>query len=181
MRMEQNQLLENGEVILEKIRKHWIVYVKDGVMHVFTCFITLVMATYITSRGVLSFIDKDMGSYIGLILMMFVIIFWVSFFYAWTKEYFDVWYVTDKHIIAVNQKQMFEREEAFMELSRIQDVLFEKNGFLFAWLGYGKLKIQSAGIDQEFVIDNVTNVESFAHRILELRGLSKNTSDNDTL
>lgn len=167
--MEQDQLLEEGEIMLEGIRKHWIVYAGDFVSHLVGCCLFILFALYLTKTGALSFIDKDASAYIGMILVMFVIIFWTSFFYAWTKNYFDVWYVTDRHIIAINQKQMFEREESFMELIRIQDVLFEKNSFLATWFGYGKLKVQSAGEDQEFVIENIHDVEAVAHRIMELR------------
>lgn len=167
--MQQDNLLEDGEIILEKVRKHWIVYGQDLFYHAFGCLFFMVIASYLTSRGVLSFIDKDSSAYAGMILIMFVIIFWVSFFYAWTKNYFDVWYVTDRHIIAVNQKQMFEREEAFMELNRIQDVLFDKNGILSTWFGYGKLRIQTAGVEQEFILEDVYDVEAVAHRIMELR------------
>lgn len=167
--MQQDELLETGEIVLDKVRKHWIVYVHDFLAHTFGCILFMTLAMFLTNRGILSFIDKDASAYAGMLLVMFVIIFWASFFYAWTKDYFDVWYVTDRHIIAVNQKEMFEREQAFMELSRIQDVLFEKNSFLATWFGYGRLRIQTAGEDQDFVIDNVHDVENFAHRIMEIR------------
>ena len=72
-------------------------------------------------------------------------------------------------------KQIFEREEAFMELSRIQDVSFEKNGILQTFFGYGKLKVQSAGIEQEFIIANVAEVEAVSHRIMELRDGAQHT------
>lgn len=171
--MQQDELLETGEIILEKVRKHWIVYFSDFFTHIIGCLIFMTFAMFLTKRGLLSFIDKDASAYIGMLLVMFVIIFWTSFFYTWTKNYFDVWYVTDRHIIAVNQKQMFEREQAFMELFRIQDVLFEKNSFLSTWFGYGRLRIQTAGEDQEFVIDDVHDVENFAHRIMEIRDNAK--------
>ena len=179
--MQQDELLEDGEVMIEKIRKHWIVYVEDIFYHTFWCFIFMVAASYLSGKGVLSFIDTDSSAYLGMLLVMFVILFWTSFFYAWTKEYFDVWYVTDRHIIAVNQKQMFEREEAFMELSRIQDVLFDKNGVLSTWFGYGKLRVQSAGTDQEFIIDAVADVENVAHRIMEMRDKSQDKTPDQTL
>lgn len=167
--MQQDDLLEDGEIILEKVRKHWIVYVEDFFYHIFGCLFFMILASYLINHNVFSFIDTDANAYAGMILIMFVIIFWTSFFYAWTKNYFDVWYVTDRHIIAVNQKQMFEREEAFMELTRIQDVLFDKNGFLSTFFGYGKLRVQTAGVEQEFIIDDVSDVEAVAHRIMELR------------
>lgn len=175
--MQQDELLEEGEIILDRVRKHWIVYAEDVFYHTFGCFLFMVLASYLSHSGAFSFIDEDSGAYLGMVLVMFVIIFWISFFYAWTKEYLDVWYVTDRHIIAVNQKQMFEREEAFMELSRIQDVFFDKTGFISTWLGYGKLRVQTAGSEQEFIIENVAEVEAVAHRIMELRDISQHKAE----
>ncbi len=171
--MQQDNILEEGEIILEKVRKHWMVYAEDFIFHTFGCFVFMFAASYLTRNGVLSFINKDSDAFAGILLMMFVILFWISFFYAWTKEYLDVWYITDRHIIAIDQKQIFEREQAFMELARIQDVSFEKNGIFATFFGYGKLKVQSAGIEQEFIIDNVRDVEAVSHMIMELRDKKK--------
>lgn len=167
--MEQDQLLEEGEVMIEGVRKHWIVYLSDVLLHTFGCLLFIGIALFLSFQGVLPSLGVDNKAYISMVLVFFVIIFWTSFFYFWTKNYFDVWYVTDRHIIAVNQKDMFEREQAFMELTKLQDVLFEKNGFLATFLGYGKLKVQTAGSDQEFVIEDVHDVEAVAHRIMGLR------------
>ncbi len=173
--MEQDQLLEDGEVMIEDVRKHWIVYLEDFILHVFGCSVFIIVAVFLSFQGVLPLIDYNNKAYIAMILVFFVIIFWNSFFYFWTKNYFDVWYITDKHIIAVNQKDMFEREHAFMELIKLQDVLFEKNGFLSTFLGYGRLKVQSAGSDQQFVIEDVKDVEAVAHRIMGLRERNSTT------
>lgn len=167
--MEQTKLLEEGEVMIEKIRKHWIVYVEDFALHLFASVVFLVGAVFLASRGVLPFLSGDDVARGAMVLVMFVLIFWTSFFYFWTKNYFDVWYITDRHIIAVNQKQMFEREEAFMELSKVQDVSFEKNGFIATFFGYGKLQVQTAGSEQVFVISDVREVEFAAHQIMDLR------------
>lgn len=171
--MEQEQLLEEGELMLETVRKHWMVYVEDFFFHSFACFIFLITAIYLTSSNSLSFIDINIDNYVSMILVMFVIIFWTSFFYAWTKDYLDAWYVTDRHIISVNQKEILNREEAFMQLTRIQDVSFEKNGFIATFFGYGKLKVQSAGTEQEFIMDHVNNVEVVARMLMDLRDKNK--------
>jgi len=169
MIMEQEHLLEEGEEMIEKVRKHWIVYVNDFLLHAFGCFFFITIASFLASRGNSAVNGLFYGDYGAMILVSFVLLFWTSFFYAWTKNYFDVWYVTNEHIIAINQKDIFERDEAFMELVRIQDVFFEHNGFLATLLGYGQLKVQSAGTEQEFTIENVRDVEGCAHRIMELR------------
>jgi uncharacterized membrane protein YdbT with pleckstrin-like domain len=174
--MQQEELLENGEIMLEKVRKHWIVYVEDFFIHTFGCIFFLAIAHILATKSVT--LGAVWAGYTSMILVMFVIIFWLSFFYAWTKDYFDVWYVTDRHIIAIDQKQIFDRDEAFMELNRIQDVSFEKNSFLATFLDYGNLKVQSAGIEQEFIMKDVHDVEAVAHRIMELRDKTKNISNH---
>jgi hypothetical protein len=169
MAFEREKLLEDGEVITEKIRKHWIVYLRDLFLHAFGCVIFLISSYYLASKGSFSSLVGEGGAYGVMILIMFVLIFWTSFFYAWTKEYFDVWFITNKHVIAINQRQMFNREESFMELNRIQDVFFEREGFLATMLGFGRLRVQSAGTEQEFIIENVRDVESKAHIIMNIR------------
>lgn len=165
----QEHLLEEGEFMREEVRKHWVVYLSDFFLHAFGCLIFTISAYILASRGSFGGMFSYETKYGAMILIVFVLIFWTSFFYAWTKDYFDVWYVTNKHIIAINQKDIFNREEVFMELSRIQDVFFEKDGAVATLLGYGKLKVQSAGTEQDFVMDDVMDVEAVAHRIMALR------------
>lgn len=155
--------------MLYKIRKHWIVYVENFFVHILGSLLFILVARYLSLRGVLSFLDFDMKAYTAMGLVALVLLAWVSLFYFWTKDYFDVWYVTDRHIIAISQKEMFEREQAFMELTKIQDVSFEKNGFFSTFFGYGKLKVQTAGSDQQFMIEDVLDVEAVAHKIMDLR------------
>ncbi len=169
MTLEQEHLLEDGEQMIEKVRKHWIIYLYDVLIHVVGCLVFISAAAYLSSHNKLWFATALYGEYGAMVLLSFVLLFWVSFFFVWTKNYFDVWYVTDQHVIAINQKGIFDRDEAFMELTRIQDVFFEKNNFLATIFGYGQLRIQSAGTEQEFTIDNVRDVEGCAHRIMELR------------
>ena len=179
MILKQEEILEDGEEMILKVRKHWIVYVEDLLLHLFGCIVFILAASYLSSNGrMFSSISESFGAYSAMTLTAFVLLFWTSFFYTWTKNYFDVWYVTDEHIIAVNQRDMFDREEAFMELTRIQDVFFEREGLLSTLLNYGRLKVQSAGTEQEFIIEDVRNVEEVAHRIMELRDEAKGEGSN---
>jgi len=169
MNLVQEQLLDDGEIITDRIRKHWIVYVKHFFLHALGCLIFIISAYYLASRGSFGGIAGEGSLYGAMVLLMFVLIFWTSFFYAWTKEYFDVWYITNQHIIAINQKEILRRDESFMELTRIQDVFFEKEGFLSHILGFGRLRVQSAGTEQEFTIEYIAEVETVAHRIMDIR------------
>jgi membrane protein YdbS with pleckstrin-like domain len=167
------ELLRQGEELKMEVRKHWIVYVGDFLAHGFGGLFFIVLAHYlITVKGILP-IPSLTYSDVAMILMLFVIVFWCSFFFSWTKNYLDVWYVTDKHIVAVNQKEIFEREEAFMELVRIQDVFFENNGPIATLLGFGKIRVQSAGTEQEFIMNNVKDVQNVTHKIITLRDIAQ--------
>lgn len=178
--LTQEHLLEEGEVISESIRKHWIVYVYAFFLHAFGCLIFLIAAYYLAQTGNFSGLLEEGSAYGAMTLITFVLIFWTSFFYSWTKQYFDVWYMTNMHIIAINQKEIFTRDEAFMELTRIQDVFFEKDGFLATILGYGTLRVQSAGTLQEFVIEDVQDVEAVAHRLMEIRDQMQGKKETST-
>lgn len=112
--MEQENLFEEGEELLETVRKHFLVYLADVLIHSFACIIFIGAASFLSSR------QEMMGSYIAYILIFFVITFWTSFFYAWTKNYLDLWYITDKHIIAIDQKDMLQRKKLLWNLSEFK-------------------------------------------------------------
>lgn len=161
--------LEQGETLERTIRKHWIVYVEDFFIHTVGGFLCIVLAHYlIVSKGIIPGLSITL-SQVAMILVGFVILFWTSLFFAWTKHYFDVWFLTNKQILAVNQKEILEREELSIELSKIQDVFFERSGFLGTVLGYGTLRVQSAGTEQELVMTHVAHVESVAQQIIASR------------
>ncbi len=161
--MEPETLFKEGEEVLTKARKHVLVYAEDFLFHSFGCLVFSTGIYFLNDRG------GVVEGLTSLLLCMLVLIFFTSFFYAWTKNYFDVWYITDVHIVAVNQRSILDREVFFVEYNRIQDVFFEKEGFLQTFFGYGRLKIQTAGSNQPFVIESIRQVESVAEKILSLR------------
>ncbi len=70
----------------------------------------------------------------------------------WTNYYLDVWIVTDKRIVNVEQITLFSRETTTMRVERIQDATVEIHGFLPTMLGFGNLRIQSAGDSGEHMM-----------------------------
>jgi uncharacterized membrane protein YdbT with pleckstrin-like domain len=86
---------------------------------------------------------------------------WLSFFINWTKYYLDVWYVTEKRIIAVDQRGIFNRGISNLRFDKIQDVTIDVKGFIATLLNYGNVKVQTAGEDNyEFSMSVVSNPEN---------------------
>jgi uncharacterized membrane protein YdbT with pleckstrin-like domain len=73
----------------------------------------------------------------------------------WTDYYLDVWIVTNRRVIDVEQRGLFSREIATMQLSKIQDITTEVKGFLPTLIGFGDVHVQTAGLEREFVIRGV--------------------------
>ena len=161
--MERESLFQENETVMVEAKKHILVYLEDVLIHSFGCIVFITAGLFLSERG------GHTEGIAALFLYMFVLLFFTSFFYAWTKNYFDAWHITNVHIVAVNQRGILDREVSYMEYSRIQDVFFEKEGFLQTLFGFGRLKVQTAGAEQEFIIDSVKNVEDIAKKIIELR------------
>lgn len=174
MILEQEDILENGETILLEVRKHWVIYAYDFLVHLIGGAFFLFLARVLEKKEILGGIFDVEAKLGAAVLAGFALIVWTSFFYVWTKNYFDVWYITDRHLIAVNQKQLFDREEAFAPFSRIQDISFEKRGIIGTFFGYGNIKVQTAGTENEFSMERAASVDAIARKIIELRDDARN-------
>ncbi len=99
---------------------------------------------------------------------LFVSFLWLIGFYSWTNYYLDLWILTDKRLVSVDQKGFFSREVSSIRLDKIQDINIETHGLLDTVLGIGIIKVQSAGTDREFIMygmRNPTEVKDIIFRV----------------
>jgi hypothetical protein len=148
-------ILEENEELLSIARKHWITYLGLFISHGLTLVIVI---------GVLFFIHTAIS-----VTVIASLIWLVATSFAWffITQYLDAWYITDKRIVAINQIELFNRTEAIILMNKIQDTQFKKVGMLQDMFGYGQLIVQSAGTEQDFVIENIAHVEQIASQIIE--------------
>src|SRR3989344_3933660 len=96
---------------------------------------------------------------INYLLLFFYVIFitllWITGFVFWTNYYLDIWILTDKSLIDVEQIGLFSREVATLRLDKIQDIKVEVSGILDTMLHIGTVHVQTAGNEKEFVIPQV--------------------------
>ncbi|MEY2702541.1 MAG: hypothetical protein RLY43_1174, partial [Bacteroidota bacterium] len=86
-----------------------------------------------------------------------ILILWVISFFIWTDYYLDVWIITNKNLIDVEQIGVFHREISTTRLARIQDINSEVKGLFQTFLNFGNLSIQTAGSDMVFKIVGIDN------------------------
>lgn len=154
--------LEPDEHVIMEVRKHWIVFAGHAVGLLFSGLLPLLVFTFVSMVLPQALtIFSIPGNIAGLFLFLYsiwLLILWISFFTAWTKYYLDVWYVTEKRIIAVDQKQIFVREISNLRFDKIQDVTIDVNGLIPTFLHFGNVKVQTASEDEkDFFMDTVRN------------------------
>lgn len=165
--MEQTSLIKKNEKFLAYVDKHFIVYLEEALIHLLGIIVCIGGIHFFSDKGALFF------SYGSQILIFLILIFWTSFFYVWTKTYGNRWYITNKRIIAVNQKEIMKQAHESIDIDSVDNIFFEKDGLFQSWFGYGKLCIESRNPACELVIDSVRDVEDIARIITVLQKKAK--------
>ncbi|MFM2414594.1 MAG: hypothetical protein RI911_287 [Candidatus Parcubacteria bacterium] len=140
-------ILDENERILLKVRKHWFLIFRDIIGIFFMVFIPILLMG-ITPIGA-ALLGSPQGVFLTSLWLMAGSIAVAT---IWTNYYLDVWIVTDKRIVNVEQLTLFSRETTTLRVERIQDATVEIHGFLAEMIGYGNLRIQSAGDSGEHMI-----------------------------
>jgi len=171
--------LELGENVIVEVRKHWIVFVGQALLYFMVALIPLLFYFFmnIYMPNLLDFdISGNKNALLLYLYTVWVLFVWLMFFVDWTKYYLDVWYVTEKRIIAIEQKRIFDREVSNLRFDKIQDVTLDVHGFLPTLLKFGNIKVQTASEDsKKFYINTVRHPENIRKIIF---GLQNKNSHN---
>lgn len=151
--------LDSDEHVIMQVRKHWIVFAGNatGLLIAGVFPFAVLMAIRLFIPGLIAALPMSQNnSAVALFFYaLWLLAIWLSFFVSWTKYYLDVWYVTEKRIIIVDQKKLFDRVISNVRFDKIQDVTIDVNGFLPTMLGFGTVKVQTAGEDSTELVMTV--------------------------
>ncbi len=161
--------LEADEHILIQVRKHWFVISMQllGVV--------LIAALPIFFQVVFTYLPPRIHEAIPFTLETPVltslyagwfIIMWMALFNIWTNYYLDVWTITNKRLISVDQRGLFNRNTGSFRLERLQDINVSIRGIIPTFLNYGLLEAQTASEDREFVAYNIPEPQELKALIL---------------
>lgn len=143
-----------GEQIIMIVRRHWF-NILQNLLSVFIM-AALLVASFLYFPAIFSSLSAR--AYNGLFLFgetVFAMIIWIIFFLIWVDYYFDVWIVTTRRIINVEQKGLFSREVSELKLEKIQDISTEVLGVIPTFLNYGDVYIQTAAEQERFLFRRV--------------------------
>jgi uncharacterized membrane protein YdbT with pleckstrin-like domain len=96
------------------------------------------------------------------------------YFYAYFIDfYLDMLIITNDRLIDVEQKGVFSRSIAEVDLYQIQDASSEIKGAFSTLFNYGDIQIQTAGALPKFVIHNISSPHVLRQEILALAAEDK--------
>lgn len=161
--------LESDEVILKQVRKHWFVITTQILSLVFAGLAPLILFIVLVS---LAGTALEATTQLYWKHLLFVYIVWLSFlwmgvFNLWTNYYLDVWTITNRRVIAVDQQGFFSRDVASFRLERLQDLNIEIHGIVATMFNFGTVKAQTAAQQEEFVATGLPKPDELKSIILQ--------------
>lgn len=154
--------LDPGESVILEVRKHWFVFLTYGFSTLVAAIAPLILygvLTHIISVPVS--IQGNTESLAMFVYFLWLMFLWMGFFVQWTSYFLDVWYVTEKRIIDVEQKGMFHREVSSLRFDKIQDITIDVQGLLATFLNFGDIQVQTAAEDSgDFFMRIAANPEN---------------------
>lgn len=157
--------LEKDEYIIFEVRKHWFILLQSMFFSLLALLAPIFMYAIISALPI-EFISEHNPIILFLFLYsIWFLMVWIFIFVSWTNYYLDVWILTNKNLIDIEQIDIFHREIATMRLSKIQDVKSEVKGFVQTFFNFGSLTVQTSGLDKEFVIRGIENPNNVREQI----------------
>ncbi|MDO8435574.1 MAG: PH domain-containing protein [bacterium] len=149
---------EPGEDIIMVVRHHWWIVTVAGIkagMLVFLPPLLFWLDSLFIFRVFGAFESNFGHAILVLGLSTYYLYLLLYFFNSWIDHHLDLWIITNRRVIDVDQRGILSRVVSVHRIERIQDMAVETNGVLPNLLKYGNLHIQTAGEQRRFIFENV--------------------------
>jgi len=156
------------EDINKVIHRHWFDILQQ--FFVLGIFIIVLTGGFFISPVVASFFDNQDSQRLFLFVENTLLIFSVIYAaFIWIDYYFDVWVITNRRIVNIEQKGLFVRHVSELTIERVQDVTVEVKGFIPTMLNFGDVYVQTAAEKERFVFRMVPNPYGIKDLIMNLQ------------
>ena len=165
--MNDIKFLPQEKVVL-KLRKHWIILFRDTIGTILLTFVPFILLVLIQifSPSLLDF--NGYLAFVGFATSLWLLLIWMALAVIWTDYYLDIWIVTDKRIISVDQISLFNRKVTTLSHERIQEIIVKEENIVQAFFKYGKLDIETASpTDGDATMEGIPQPEKVRAAILD--------------
>lgn len=160
--------LANNEHVVLELRRHWFIFFLETIFLVIFICLPFIVLNFLTDHGLLETYPA-VESWFKFATAAWFLFTWVAFFILWTNFYLDVWIITNKRIIDVEQYALFRREIIEFRIENIQDVSVNVDGFIPTMLGYGDILAETAGEQRHCTIKDAPHPEKVRNLLAKLQ------------
>ncbi len=156
--------LEADEKLLLIVRKHWFILFKFILADVLLALLPLLAylpLSFLVTNFDLSVLGipasfMEVSSTLWFFYLAWLLLIWIHFTNHLTDYTLDLWAITDRRIVAIDQRGYFRRFLSSFRLERLQDMNIEVNGLIPTLLNFGTIEAQTAGgSNEEFRTENM--------------------------
>jgi hypothetical protein len=165
---------ERDEAVFVFARPYWLAFLGTASIFLFVSLVALSLQVAIASGGI-SFLTTDrlVNDMAVAILGLFIIFALLIFLTVTLDFYFDIFIVTDRRVVDIDQEQLFYRSIAQLNLEDVEDARSEIRGILQTFFAYGTVTVQTAGERPNFTAHNLKFPTEIATIVNDLSGQAK--------
>ena len=142
--MHQSFPLQEGEHLVLMFRKHWIVLLSRTLGIILATMLPLALYGYLAYAGVIH--PANYATHVFFFAgIWWLLIMWWAFAIVFTDYFLDMWIITNRRIMRIEQLGFFDRNVSAWGIERIEEATVHTKNIFGTLLGYGSLEIKTAG------------------------------------
>lgn len=144
-----------GEKTITIIRRHWIIFLVNILWHLILLLAPVPLVWFLRGYFAEVFQNEIIFPIIVIILSIYYLMIWLFSYISFIDLYLDVWIITNKRVVNIEQLGIFSRIESEHRIDKIQDITTEVHGIGATLFNFGDLHVQTAGESQRFIFKQV--------------------------
>lgn len=177
--MEDSSLLNNmhlNEIIKQKpyekiiyvIRRHWVTYIPTIFLFFILALVPIAVGYILNQTSASLLTEPYSRAFFMLVFSVYELSIALFFFASFIMYYLDMLIITNDRLVQIQQRNLFSRSISELDLFKIQDSTSEVHGAVATIFSYGKLSIQTAGEQKNFMFEAVPNVHTIRRELMHL-------------
>ncbi len=150
------------EHIVQVFHKHWFVFLIEAV--VIGALAYAPHYAYLLPKEILDWV-LPFNPFLGLLYKVWVAFLATGLLVMATNFFLDIWVLTNKRLVSVDQKSLFHRNTTEMRLEHIEDIHVKISGIIGTLFRIGTLEVDSGGPVKEFSLISISNPEQAKNEI----------------
>ena len=136
--------LEPGERIILQVHRHWFFLLTHALMLILVLVFPYAGWQILAGLGVVAAGQVAAGT-VWVLSLLWLLFGWTLYFKFFTLYWLDVWVITNRRVIDIDFKRLFDRDIAILRIEQVQDVQVRVTGLLANLLKFGSVSVQTAG------------------------------------